>query len=217
MKPKFLLILIFFIGTVLFLIYLPSSIKNTKDINMKKKINIELINLNNQLKAQDINQTIRNAVDIYKKYPEYSGPICTFLADIYFSLNDLKGAEWFYREGINKATKNVSCYVKLAFFYRINKNYDSCFIILNECAKFAPFNYLLLNEYAELYYDKKNYQKSNEYLLMLYKYSDEKKVLLNIIKNYYILKDPRYKDYIKDYIHYGGNKEDVKKIITNQE
>ena len=197
---------------LLFLFYLPISIKKRKEIEIKRYLNIEYKNLNQLIREKNIIKAHDKAVELYKRYPKQSGIICIVLGDIYNGMNDQKKAEWFYREAIKIGPKEVFYYIKLSFFYRYRKQLESSIIILNACEKFAPLNPLLLDEYGECFFDLGEYKKAIKYWKKGYKYSKNINILLRIGKMYYVLKDPRSENFFNQYINKGGLKDEILRI-----
>jgi tetratricopeptide (TPR) repeat protein len=175
----FFFIIIFFC-LISFFILLPEKLKIKKNVEIYRYLNSEYSTLNGLVSEKKIDEAYRKAIYLYNKYPEQSGIICIFLADFYYAVNNLKDAEWFYRKAIEIDNRNVGFYVKLSYFYRINNKMNSSLLILNECAKFAQFNQLLLYEYGEYYYQMKDYLKALDYMQKVYDYNNNKQILIKI-------------------------------------
>lgn len=197
---------------ILFVIYIPSSLTKRKSVEIKRKLYIEGDILNKLVLDNKIDFALEQGLYLYNKYPKSSDFICTVLGDIYDLKGDLKDAEWFYREAVKIAPKEVYNYIKLSRFYMFKKEYNSTLLVLNTCNKFSHHNPLLLNEFANYYLNIKEHDKSIEIWERLFKYNSNIEYLIMIAKLYYENKDPRAKKYFNRYIYHGGSEEEVLRI-----
>ena len=135
-------LMIIILGTALFLCFLPSKIKLKKQIEIKRKINIKANQMKKLINKKDFNSALNIGINIYKKYPDHADAVCIILGDLYNLINEVKNAEWFYREAVRLDNDNPYYYVKLSRFYRTRSFFNSSRIVLNSCKNIAERNHI---------------------------------------------------------------------------